>query len=76
MTHKHGRRYYLSDIPLDEAVEQFHSALERAGVLGPTGSEVVPLDRANGRITAEAVWAKISSPHYDAAAMDGVAVRF
>ncbi len=75
MTHKHGRRYYLSDIPLDEAVERFHSALERAGVLGPTGSEVVPLDRANGRITAEAVWAKISSPHYDAAAMDGVAVR-
>ena len=28
-----------------------------------------------GRVTAEPVWAAVSSPHYDAAAMDGIAVR-
>ena len=73
--HKHGRNYYLSDIPLDEAIRKFDRALAGAGALRHTASESVPLDRANGRITAEPVWAERSSPHYDAAAMDGVAVR-
>jgi putative molybdopterin biosynthesis protein len=36
----------------------------------------VPLDEnAVGRVLADTVWAKISSPHYHAAAMDGFAVR-
>ena len=73
--HRRGRRYYLSDIPLDEAVKKFHAALEKVGALEPSPAETVPLDQANGRVTAEPVWAKTSSPHYDAAAMDGVAVR-
>ncbi len=73
--HKHGRDYYLSDIPLDEAIRKFDRALAAAGALRHTASEIVPLDRANGRVTAEPVWAERSSPHYDAAAMDGVAVR-
>ena len=72
---KHGRRYYLSDIPLDEAVQRFNDALERAGPTPTASAETVPLDSALGRVTAEPVWAKISSPHYDSAAMDGVAVR-
>ena len=38
-------------------------------------AETLSLDQANGRITAAPVWAVRSSPHYDAAAMDGVAVR-
>ena len=37
--------------------------------------EIVTLDRAQGRVTASPVWASESSPHYDAAAMDGIAVR-
>ena len=73
--HKHGRDYYLSDIPLDEATRRFGRALAGAGARQHTASETVPLDRANGRVTAEPVWAERSSPHYDAAAMDGVAVR-
>ena len=73
--HKPNRRYYLNDIPLDEAIVSFHEALERAGALSPMPSETVPLDQALGRVTAEPIWARISSPHYDAAAMDGVAVR-
>ena len=73
--HKHGRNYYLSDIPLDEAIDRFDQALAEAGSPKHTVSERVSLDKANGRVTAEPVWAKRSSPHYDAAAMDGVAVR-
>ena len=73
--HKHGRNYYLSDIPLDEAIRKFDRALADAGAVISTSSERVPLDRANGRVTAEPVWAERSSPHYDAAAMDGIAVR-
>ncbi len=73
--HKHGRDYYLSDISLDEAIRRFDDALASAGAREHTEPETIPLDRANGRIIAEPVWAERSSPHYDAAAMDGVAVR-
>lgn len=72
---KKGRRYYLSDVPLERAVRDFESALREAGGLTPTRSEMLPLEQALGRITSEPVWARISSPHYDSAAMDGVAVR-
>ena len=70
-----GRRYYLEDLPLEEAVRRFGTALEEASALELTESEAVALDEANGRVTAEAVWARRSTPHYDAAAMDGIAVR-
>ena len=72
---KHGRRYYLSDVPLEEATARFHAALERVDALRPSETELVPLDQCRGRVTSEPVWAKISAPHYDSAAMDGVAVR-
>ena len=74
-THHHGRRYYLQDIPLAEASDRYSKALEQVGALAPTASEQVPIQDALGRITAEAVWALRSVPHYDASAMDGVAVR-
>ena len=74
-SHRHGRRYYLQDIPLDEASERYNGALNQAGALTPTDSEQVPIQDALGRITADAIWALRSVPHYDAAAMDGVAVR-
>ena len=72
---QHRRRYYLSDIPLEEARDRFYSALSEAGALAPMPAENVPLARARGRVTAGPVWAVSSSPHYDAAAMDGIAVR-
>ena len=74
-SHRRGRRYYLNDVPVDQASAQFHAALAEAGALHPTAAETVTLDRAHGRVTAGPVWAKVSSPHYDAAAMDGIAVR-
>ena len=69
------RRYYLSDIPLDEARDRFYAALREAGALDPFGAEMVPLAQARGRVSAGPIWAATSSPHYDAAAMDGIAVR-
>ena len=38
--------------------------------------ETISVSRSLGRITAEAVLAKISSPFYHSSAMDGYAVRF
>jgi len=69
------RQYYLEDLPLDEARRRFAAALEAAGGLPRTPAETLPLAAARGRVTAAPVWARISAPHYHAAAMDGVAVR-
>ncbi|HEU5100416.1 MAG TPA: molybdopterin-binding protein, partial [Roseiflexaceae bacterium] len=69
------RRYYLEDLALDEAWRRFEQAIERAGGLQALPAEPVPLAEALGRVTAAPIWARLSSPHYHAAAMDGVAVR-
>ena len=74
-THTHTRQYYLSDIPLSEALQKFHEALGEAGALSLAEAQTLALDQAHGRVTAAPVWAVRSSPHYDAAAMDAVAVR-
>jgi putative molybdopterin biosynthesis protein len=71
----HTHSPYLEDIPLAEALTRWQQALEAAGLDQPLPGEVVELDEAAGRVTAEAVWARVSSPHYHAAAMDGYAVR-
>ncbi|HEX3053273.1 MAG TPA: hypothetical protein VHP83_21625, partial [Aggregatilineaceae bacterium] len=65
------RNIYLEDIPMEEAQAQLWAALQASGKVGPIGGERVSLDEAVGRVTAEPIWAKISSPHYHAAAMDG-----
>jgi putative molybdopterin biosynthesis protein len=64
-----------NDLTLDEASQRWWTALAAGQALEPLPGETVALDQAIGRITAEPVWAKINSPHYDAAAMDGYAVR-
>jgi putative molybdopterin biosynthesis protein len=67
---------YLNDIPLPEALLRIQNSLERIGQWEVLGVEEIPLDeRAIDRIVAEPLWAKISSPHYHASAMDGFAVR-
>ena len=68
------RQIYLEDIPLEEARAKLQAALEGAGKSGPLGGELVPLGQALGRVTAEPVPARTSSPHYHCAAMDGYAV--
>jgi putative molybdopterin biosynthesis protein len=71
----HARDIYLEDIPLEDALARFWSALERANALTPLPAEEVDIDAALGRVTAEPVFARLSVPHYHAAAMDGIAVR-
>jgi len=46
-----------------------------AAAPAPATAEVVPVEDALGRVTAEAVRARNSVPHYHGAAMDGIAVR-
>lgn len=65
---------YLHDIGLDEAMARWYELLERADTLGTLPSESVPVTECAGRVTAAPVWARISSPHYHGAAMDGYAV--
>ncbi len=65
---------YLHDIGMEEALAAWHAALADVGLLGPLETEFVELEAALGRVTAEAVWARISSPHYHASAMDGYAL--
>ncbi len=71
----HARNVYLTDIPLDEAHRRLAVALEVAGAGAALAGEIVPVGEGLGRVTAAPIWAKISSPHYHASAMDGVAVR-
>ncbi|MCR4429685.1 MAG: molybdopterin biosynthesis protein [Tepidanaerobacteraceae bacterium] len=68
------RDVYLDNMPLDEAKKIFFETLQSAGALTPRSPETIDVRRALGRITAEPVFAKISSPHYHAAAMDGIAI--
>ena len=64
------RRRYLRKTSLADAI-----ALTVGLVEAPLAAETVRTDDALGRITAEPVFARRSSPHYHGAAMDGIAVR-
>jgi putative molybdopterin biosynthesis protein len=69
------RKVYLEDIPLSEAWDRLTRQLSEAGLWQPLPGELIPLEAALGRVTASPVWARLSSPHYHAAAMDGYAIR-
>ena len=45
--HTHTRQYYLSDIPLSEALQKFHDALAEAGALILAEAETLGLDQAH-----------------------------
>ncbi len=68
------RKVYLTEIPLEQALEKFLDTLEQAGALSVMPGEWLPLAEADGRVTAEPVWASHSAPHYHACAMDGFAL--
>ncbi|MBD5607061.1 MAG: molybdopterin biosynthesis protein, partial [Candidatus Eremiobacteraeota bacterium] len=74
MTGGLGHTAFLSDIPLDVARARFEHALDAADVRNDA-VERVSLDDALDRVTAKPVFARLSSPHYHACAMDGIAVR-
>ena len=65
------RNLYLKTTPVEEAREIYMSAL---GDAASAKAETVSVIEALGRVTSEAVYAKYSSPLYNSAAMDGIAV--
>jgi len=68
-----ARKPQRSILSLAQAHERWRRALDGAGV-GRVSAETVSVMQAQGRITAAGVRALRSSPHYHAAAMDGIAV--
>ena len=67
----HQRNVYLKMKTLEEARELLFKTFQPAE---PQLSETIPVPDAVGRVLAEAVFAKLSSPSFHAAAMDGIAV--
>ena len=63
---------YLTNVPLEQAKRDYLSLLVERGFAPRT--QVIPVQQACGRVTAQPVYAHICAPHYAASAMDGVAV--
>jgi putative molybdopterin biosynthesis protein len=66
-----ARKRYLKKTALNDARELFLAQIDASKL----AAETIPVEEGLGRITAEPVFAKLSSPHYHAAAMDGICVR-
>lgn len=64
---------YLHNLPLQEAVEKYRAALAKTARADKT--QVVESRRAADRVCAEAVYALRCLPHYNACAMDGIALK-
>ncbi len=65
-----GRKIYLENVPREEALSRL---LQKLGT-SRLEEEEIPTPDALGRVTARAIYARISSPHFHAAAMDGYAL--
>ncbi|MGQ0630297.1 MAG: molybdopterin biosynthesis protein [Sporichthyaceae bacterium] len=65
---------FISDVPAAQALSAWRAACAAAGCPQRTPAQRVGVADAVGRVTAEAVWALRSSPAFDCAAMDGIAV--
>lgn len=63
---------YLTNVQLEQAKNDYLTFLREAGMEGR--EELVPVTEALGRISAHAVYAGLCAPHYNASAMDGIAL--
>jgi len=69
-------KIYLTDVPFEEAWSKLKGSLSSSNLWKVLGEEELPLDEnVLGRVLSSPIWAKISSPHYHASAMDGFAVK-
>jgi putative molybdopterin biosynthesis protein len=66
---------FVSDVPAAQAMAAWRKACAAAGCPQRVEAVRVPVGEAVGRVTAEPVWALRSSPAFDSAGMDGIAVR-
>jgi len=71
-----SREIYLEGTPLHEALTKWLTRFDSEESGRPLPGEIIQVKDSLGRITAEAIIAKISSPFYHSSAMDGYAVRF
>ncbi|KAF0178732.1 MAG: molybdopterin molybdotransferase [Nitrospirae bacterium] len=69
------KKVFRESLTLVDALSLLRQSLHDHNI-GRTDSESVAVKQALGRITAEAVFARCSSPAYHSSAMDGYAVRF
>src|SRR6056297_1770926 len=69
------RNVYLNKISLEEAKGKINRAILDRKILLNSKSELMSVEESLARVTSEAVYAKRSSLHYTAAAMDGIAVH-
>jgi putative molybdopterin biosynthesis protein len=66
---------FVSDVPAAQALAAWRAACAAAGCPERVPARTVPVGEAVGRVTAGPVWASRSSPAFDSAAMDGIAVH-
>ena len=66
---------FIRDVPAARALDAWREAREAAGCPARIPATRVPVEHAAGLVTAGPVWAVRSSPPFDAAGMDGIAVR-
>lgn len=64
--------HYLTNVSFEEAVATYMQRIKDTGMGAKT--EWIHTVNALGRVTAKAVYANICTPHYNACAMDGIAV--
>ncbi|HSN94935.1 MAG TPA: hypothetical protein VLR89_07730, partial [Anaerolineaceae bacterium] len=64
---------YLTNYTIEEARQIYLDAIAKSEL--NLGTERLPTVEALGRITSQAVYAKISAPHYNACAMDGISMQ-
>lgn len=66
-----AQKVYLSNYEFKEALNKY---LEEIGSVF-LNKEIINTEESLGRVTAEAVYSKISSPFYNCSAMDGIALH-
>ena len=65
------RNYYLDNIPIEEALESYFKHLKN--YFDTLETEEILVTNSHNRISAEPMFANISSPNLNLAAMDGIA---
>jgi len=66
---------FIRDVPAAQALDAWRAAREAAGCPERLPAVTVPIAEAAGMVTAAPLWALRSSPPFDAAGMDGIAIR-
>lgn len=69
-----SNKAYLNCLPRQQAQALWWQKLADCGYFTNLPTETVPVEASLGRVTAHTVYAKQSVPHYNGAAMDGIAV--